>query len=195
MNFFTSDLHFGSENTITFDNRPFKNCKHFEKHIIKQWNKTATSNDTIYVVGDLVDCHSQTDNSCLNKLRIAKKIKANVVLIWGNNEERIIKYFFNNSFEKFKKYCLECGFKDVFQNHIITIDKTKLYLVHKPKHHNPEMLNLFGHSHKAMGLYKSFGFNIGCDLNNYNLYNEQDILSLIQRKKQFWDKDDNLKLI
>ena len=57
------------------------------------------------------------------------------------------------------------------------------------------MLNLFGHSHKAMGLYKSFGFNIGCDLNNYNLYSEDDIMFLLGKKSKFWDKDENLKLI
>ena len=57
------------------------------------------------------------------------------------------------------------------------------------------MLNLFGHSHKAMGIYKSFGFNVGCDLNNYMPYSENDIIYLLQKKQEFWDKDENLKLI
>ena len=35
MNFFTSDLHFGSNQTIKMDNRPFKNAKHFEKITLK----------------------------------------------------------------------------------------------------------------------------------------------------------------
>lgn len=195
MNFFTSDLHFGSENTIKSDNRPFKNAKVFQKKIIKNWNKTAKKDDIIYVIGDLIDCHSNTNNECVKKLQIVKKIKANVILIVGNNEERIIKYFFNNDYEKFKTYCLNCGFSNVCNNLTININNTSFYLTHKPKNHNPAMLNMFGHSHKAMGIYKSFGFNIGCDLNNYNLYSEDDILFLLEKKYKFWDKDENLKLI
>ena len=194
MLFFTSDLHFGSDYTIKFDNRPFKNSKQFEKFVIKHWNKIANLNDTIYVIGDFIDCH-KIENSCVKKLLLVKKIKAKIVLIIGNNEERIIKYYFNNNFEKFKEYCLSCGFCDVKKFDIIKINETKFYLTHKPKNHRKDMLNLFGHSHKAMGLFKSFGFNIGCDLNNYKLYSEKDINSLLQKKENFWDKDENLSLL
>lgn len=195
MLFFTSDLHFGSEDTIKFDNRPFKNAKQFEKWTIKHWNKVSNKNDIIYVVGDFIDCHSKTDDSCVKKFLIAKKIKAKIVLIIGNNEQRIIKYYFNNDFEKFKEYCIYCGFYDVKYNDVITINNEHFYLTHKPKDCKKDMLNLFGHSHKAMGIYKSFGFNIGCDLNNYKLYCENDILNLLQKKIDFWDKDENLSLI
>lgn len=195
MLFFTSDLHFGSDDTIKFDNRPFKNSKHFEKKIIKNWNKVTKFNDTIYVVGDFVDCHPKTQSFCLDKLLLAKKIKAKIVLIIGNNEERIIQQFFDNNFEKFKEYCISCGFYDVKENDIVEVNGIKFYLTHKPKNHKKDILNLFGHSHKAIGLYKSFGFNIGCDLNNYNLYSEKDINLLLQKKLEFWDNDTNLSLI
>ncbi len=195
MKYFTSDLHFGSDNTIKFDNRPFNNSKHFEKVVVKNWNKIVSCNDEIYVIGDFVDCHSQNDENCIKKLLLAKKVKAKIILIIGNNEERIIKYYFDNNFAEFKKYCLSCGFYDVKYDDAVKIKETKFYLTHKPKNHNKDMLNLFGHSHKAMGLYKSFGFNIGCDLNNYKLYSENDILSLLEKKINFWDKDENLNLI
>ncbi len=194
MIFFTSDLHLGSDNTIKFDNRPFKNSKKFEQYTIKAWNKLAKKNDTIYVIGDLVDCHSKTDDICLKKFLVAKKVKAKIILIIGNNEERIIKYFFNNSFDLFKKYCLNCGLFDVKLNATISINKNKFYLTHKPKNHKKNILNLFGHSHKAMGLYAPFGFNIGCDLNNYKPYSETDITALLQKKLNYWDKDENLHL-
>lgn len=193
--YFTSDLHFGSNETIKFDKRPFKNAKDFEKKVIRKWNKVAKKDDIIYVVGDFVDCHSDSNYKCVQKLQLVKKVKAKVVLILGNNEKRIIKYYFNNSFEQFQQFCLTCGFCDVCENHIIYIDDIPFYLIHKPKEHNENMLNLFGHSHKAMGLYKSFGFNIGCDLNNYELYSEKDIMFLIEKKNNFWDKDENLKLV
>ena len=70
MKFFTSDLHFGSENTIKSDSRPFKNAKVFQKKILKNWNRTAKKDDIIYVIGDLIDCHSNTNNECVKKLQM-----------------------------------------------------------------------------------------------------------------------------
>ena len=60
-----------------------------------------------------------------------KKIKSSVILILGNNEKRVIKYFFNNSFDEFKNYCLNIGFKDVYENLTINFKNTDFYLTHK----------------------------------------------------------------
>ena len=46
-----------------------------------------------------------------------------------------------------------------------------------------------------MGVYKSFGFHIGCDLNHFRLFSESDINAFLIAKKEYWDKDENLKLI
>ena len=54
----------------------------FDKYVIKLWNKQATKNDTIYVVGDLIDCHSQTDDSCVKKFLIAKKYPVHKVQLF-----------------------------------------------------------------------------------------------------------------
>lgn len=194
MLFFTSDLHFGSEEAIETNDRPFKNAKSFMQKTIKNWNKLAKKADIIYVIGDFIDCHEK-NLMCLKFLSVVKKIKAKIILIIGNNEERIIKWFFNNDFEKFRNHCLKLGYLDVKKNDVVNVAKTTFFLTHKPKDHSTEMLNLFGHSHKSMGLYKSFGFNIGCDLFNYNLYGEKDIKTLLQRKSLWWDKDENLKLV
>ena len=100
MQFFTSDLHFGSEETIKLDKRPFKNANDFEKKIIKNWNKSTQKDDMIFIIGDFVDCHSDSDESCVKMLSLVKKIKAKVTLILGNNESRIIKYYFDNNSSK-----------------------------------------------------------------------------------------------
>ena len=192
MLYFTSDLHFGSDSTIKFDKRPFKNSKHFQKRVIKRWNKLLNKDDTLYVIGDFIDCHEDTEDTCLNNLKLVNKIKTNVILILGNNEERIIKHIFNNNFEEFKTHCISLGFKDVLKDITITINNIPFFLVHKPKNRKENILNLFGHSHKALGLYKPYGFNIGCDLNNYDPYSENDIMTLVDKKETYWDKDINL---
>lgn len=56
-----------------------------------------------------------------------KKIKAPVILITGNNEDRIIKYYFNNNFESFREYCLKVGFKEVYKNFDINFNNTDFH--------------------------------------------------------------------
>ena len=196
MQFFSSDLHFSDYNTLQVDNRPFKSPKHFDRFVLKIWNKQAKKEDTIYVVGDFVDCDGEGFDSWKTSIRYVKKLKADVVLIIGNNEERVIKYFFNNDFEAFRQYCLNLGFKEVYKNLVVKVRDIDFYLTHKPCDCNMQMLNLFGHIHRSGGLYKSFGFNIGCDLNHFRLFSEKDILKMIEMKNCYWDKDrfKNLKL-
>lgn len=190
MNFFTSDTHFNDAYTLEVDNRPFKTAKKFDKYVISTWNKQAKKNDTIYVVGDFVDCDKELDKENWKKaIKYVKKIKANTILILGNNEERVIKHWFNNNFEDFRNYCLNLGFKEVYKDLILEICNMQFYLTHKPKNRREDMLNLFGHNHRSCGLYKPFGFNIGCDLNHFRLFDENDIQKFLNMKKEFWDKD------
>ncbi len=191
MNFFSSDLHFGSEQTIVADNRPFKNVKAFEKFVIKTWNKQTTKDDTIWVIGDFVSYNKHDRVSWEESIRIVKKFKAKINLLLGNNEERIIKNCFDSNFEEFRKYCIGVGFNDVFTTTYLEFKSHRFYLVHKPKHSVKDAINLFGHEHNAMGLYTPYGFNIGCDINHFRLHSEDDIMHLLEMKEKYWDKDDN----
>lgn len=194
MLYFTSDIHFDDEDTLINDNRPFKSTKSFDRCFIKMMNKQAKKGDTIYVVGDFVDCNGENHDSWKKSILYVKKIKADVVLIMGNNEDRVVKYYFDNDFDKFRDYCLSIGFKDVCKNMIIRFNKKEFYLVHKPIHYNPDILNLFGHIHRSGGLYKPFGLNVGCDLNHFRLYSEEDIEFMLNMKSTYWDKDRNLNM-
>ena len=60
MKYFSSDVHFSDPATLINDNRPFKSCEDFDKYIINLWNKQTTKRDTIYVIGDFVDCMEST---------------------------------------------------------------------------------------------------------------------------------------
>lgn len=192
MYFFTSDTHFSDKDTLEVDNRPFKSAKKFDRFVIKTWNKQTKKEDTIFVVGDFVDCDGKSE-SWKTSIKYVKKIKANVVLILGNNEERVIKNFFNNDFEAFRQHCLKCGFKDVHKNLTISFDGNEFFLTHKPKDHKEGMLNLYGHIHRSGGLYKPYGINIGCDLNHFRLFTQKDIQKFLFMKENFWDKNESLR--
>ncbi len=195
MLFFTSDTHLGGYDIIGQEFRPVKSPKEFAKKLKKIWNSQAKKGDTIYVIGDFIDCHERENVACLKEFDFVKGVKADVVLILGNNEERIINWFFGGDFAAFEKFCLSKGIKKVLKNTSITVLERDFYLTHKALDKKDGVLNLFGHSHRAMGIFRSFGFNVGCDLNHFRLYSENDIAAFLDMRENYWLKDENLKLI
>lgn len=52
-----------------------------------------------------------------------------------------------------------------------------------------------GHTHRATGLWKPYGINVGCDLNHFRLYDLKEIKRLLSLKEKYWDNDeDNLSM-
>ena len=190
--FFTSDTHFGHDRILSREDRPFKNMDEFESYIIDLWNSQTQKGDVIYFVGDFVEHTTNNKNwdACFD---ILKKLVADVILILGNNEDRIIKEYFGGDFEKFRKHCISRGFVDVRKDDTIMLGDKQVYIVHEPTKHKEGMLNLFGHTHRSTGLCKPYGINVDCDLSHFRLLSEDDILKLFNCKEKFWDNDpDNL---
>ena len=52
--FFTSDLHFGHENVLKFDDRPFETVEEMDEELIRRWNNKVDKGDLVYVLGDLI---------------------------------------------------------------------------------------------------------------------------------------------
>ena len=45
--FFTSDLHFGHENVLRFDSRPFATVEEMDSELIRRWNAKVGRGDGI----------------------------------------------------------------------------------------------------------------------------------------------------
>lgn len=194
MYFFTSDVHFGDAQMLKMENRPFKSLKDFDDFIFTVWNEQAGEGDTIFAIGDWLDCDDKSSSLWKYSIDFPKRLRADVVLITGNNEDRVINFFFDGDFEKFRQVCLENGFKDVKRFDDISFGGHDFHLIHKPKDYKAGVLNLFGHTHRASGIYMPFGFNVCLDLNHFRLLTEDDILSYIDTKNKYWDDDENLLL-
>ena len=190
MNFFTSDSHFSllDKTIIPRDFRPFESLDEMNDAIIKTWNMDAGVGDVIYHLGDFVNYNS-FDNQYFQKyFEFVQKIRAKVILIFGNNEHKILKREFGGNFEKMKQFLLELGFHDVIENYMeIMIGENIYKLTHRPTEANMQKeYNLFGHIHKC-GFIKKFGFNVGVDNHYFKLFSEEDILELESRRKYFDD--------
>lgn len=79
--FFTSDLHFGHENVIRFDNRPFDTAEEMDEEMIKRWNAKVGKCDIVYVLGDFI--WKAATNEAVS---IIRRLNGQIILIKGNHD-------------------------------------------------------------------------------------------------------------
>lgn len=125
MIYFIGDLHFGDENIIKFDNRPFNTVEEMDKELIKRWNAAVTVDDDIYINGDIGNINSDT----------LSQLNGNKYLIMGNHDE-LLPYGY-----------IEMGFVNAYDHPIILED---FYIIsHEPMYvnNNSPYANIFAHIH------------------------------------------------
>lgn len=162
-NFYISDTHFGHENVIRFDNRPFTDVNEMDNTIINNWNSKVTADDTVYILGDL-SWHRMDDT-----VKILDMLNGHKILIRGNHD-RI-------SPQIAKKYDKICDYLEVSD------DGRRAVLCHYPmlswNGKFRDSIHLYGHVHnnkeweilkkireelkEAQGLPIRM-FNVGCML-------------------------------
>ncbi len=127
--FFIADTHFGDENIIRYESRPFSNADEMDRAITENWNKTVSDEDTVFVLGDLSSYGKEKTSA------ICKSLKGKKVLIKGNHDTESNDYY------------RECGFENVIEYPII-LDNFWI-LSHEPMYVNKNMpyANIFGHIH------------------------------------------------
>ena len=189
MNFFTAAPHFLNDRTLLRENRPFQNSMEFKDSVLRLWNSQVNKDDTIYCLGDWVNYNKDDTTSWESSIKLPTQLKCPIILIIGNNEERVIFNKFDNSFTCFKTYAINSGFKDVFQEKYLTMRLKTFYLNHYQRNHKDNCINLFGYTHRWTGLYKPYGLNVGCDLNHFQLFSENEIFRLLQEKESHRDLD------
>ena len=182
--FFTSDLHFGHENVIAFDGRPFDSVKEMNEELIRRWNLKVGKEDTVYVLGDLI--WKTANNEAESILR---QLNGEIVLIKGNHDTFIKNNRKASSLlREVKEYddicvALEDG----------TIKRCILSHYYMPLYngHRLNAIHLHGHSHNTVensieryitDMLKRSGYNpqiynVGCMLWNYEPVTLDEILA------------------
>lgn len=83
--FFTSDLHFGHKNALSFDNRPFMSIEEQDKALIRNWNNKVSINDTVWILGD-VSWYNATKT-----IEIIDSLNGYKNLIIGNHDNKLLR--------------------------------------------------------------------------------------------------------
>ena len=84
MIYYISDIHFDDQKIFDKCSRPFKNLDEFKTEIIKRWNKKVKENDTVYVLGDIVEDNSK------DSINIFKELNGVKHFIVGNHDHKLL---------------------------------------------------------------------------------------------------------
>lgn len=171
MDYFISDLHIGHKNVLSFDQRAFKIIEEHDSTLIENWNNTVTTDDTVYLLGD-ISWYS------VNKTKeIMQQLPGKKVWILGNHDYKLAK---NQELRK--------EFEEITDYKDIKLPNGKyLILCHYPipcfKNHLRGSYHFYGHVHNSKEweimektrkmIVEEFGqpcnmFNVGCMMEYMN---------------------------
>lgn len=163
--FFTGDLHFGHQNVLAFDNRPFETIEEMDAELIRRWNNKVGKGDLVYVLGDMI-WKSRNDDAP----SIIKSLNGQIILIKGNHDR-----FLHNA----KAKSALAGIKDSDDICVTLQDGTTRrvilshYFIPMYNGHRYQAIHLHAHSHFTDEAdfevdYAKYLNSIGCRNEIYN---------------------------
>ena len=130
--FIIADLHFGHENIIKYESRPFANVEEMNNRLIKLWNSVVGSDDLVYVLGDFT-----LSRRMVVIKNLVDSLNGRKILVMGNHDTR-----------KPRDY-IECGFEVAIRKPIMV--EPGVILMHEPFEDAslivPNYIYFFGHVH------------------------------------------------
>lgn len=147
--FFIADHHFGHNNIIDYEKRPFESKEEMETSMIKAWNDVVSNQDMVYILGDFsfggYDIWS----------RILKQLNGKIKFVKGNHDKK-----------KVINRLLREGLIEEFHEvgTAIKVDNTTFNLTHYPLMigERPLQFNVSGHIHGQPSAHIN-QFNVGVD--------------------------------
>lgn len=160
MIYYIADTHFGHENSIRFDSRPFSSAEEMDRTIIEYWNSRVTGKDDVYILGDFAFKNERPFTWYLSRLSGRKH------LIVGNHDTKLLKDTEAMGFFETVEYLTT-----------ISDNNERIVLCHYPIcewngfYHGT--WHIYGHIHNDSGSTFQYmstlerALNAGCMLNNY----------------------------
>lgn len=179
MIYYTGDLHFGHQNVIKFDNRPFADLDEMERVLINNWNARVQTGDTVYILGDF----------CYRNDKAAKwylqKLKGHKILIIGNHDGKTLQD------SEVTKY-----FDEIRSMMHVTDGDKQICLCHFPiaewNGYFRGSWHIYGHIHNRKNetyefmRTKEHALNAGCMINHYMPVTFEELL---KNNREFQQED------
>jgi len=162
--FIIADTHFGHENIIEYENRPFASVEEMDKQLISNWNKTVKKRDTVFMLGDFAFASKERIKELVSLLNGSK------ILVLGNHDKT-----YTYSWWKKAGFYMVCKYPIIIEKFLI--------LSHEPLYTNTNMpyVNIFGHVHSNPQYldYSKYHFCACAERINYTPIELSEILTKI----------------
>ena len=175
MDWFTSDLHFGHNKKFLYEPRGFNSIKEHDDTVLSNINSCVGSNDTLYILGDIM----LNDND--HGLDYLSKLNGNKKIIIGNhdtdNRIKLYKELDNVEILGYSFLIKSCNYRFLISHYPTICDNKDEDKVLKNR-----VINLFGHVHSKYNFYDDnpLMYNVSLDShNNYPISTESIIKSII----------------
>lgn len=174
----TSDLHLSHDKDFLWSPRGFKNQWEMNEAIIKNWNSIVTSDDDIYVLGDIM----LSDNK--SGLASLKQLKGKIHIIRGNHDTDARLKLYNDCH----------NVVEVCDAKFLKVNKQQYFLSHYPcltsnhdenKPLSRRIINLCGHVHtkdKWEDFDKGLIYHVECDAHNCTPVSFEQIIKDIKER-------------
>lgn len=176
--FLISDTHFGHENIIKYENRPFRDAEHMTDEIIKRWNNKVSKTDVVYHLGDFSLGLSKIDT-----FDIIQKLNGKIVLILGNHDLNWINFYRDVALHG--KILMASPCPIIVDDHFI--------LSHAPVYldANSVFANIYGHVHNDER-YKTITKQTACVCNERWNYEPVEFDKVISLMHDFTDNNQSI---
>lgn len=187
--FFTSDLHFGHEKVIRFDNRPFQTVEEMDAELIRRWNAKVGKGDLVYVLGDMIWKTRNIDAETL-----IRSLNGQIILIKGNHDRFLHNAKAKNALAGVKDYDDICvKLEDGTDRRVVLCH----YYIPFYIGHRWQAVHLHGHSHNSEEYwieesikqklrqdgFETRSYNVGCMHWNYEPVTLDEILAKDDSKR------------
>lgn len=187
---FTADTHFGHENVIAMDGRPFGSAEEMDEELVRRWNETVRKGDIVYHLGDFAMSGKPEYLSS-----IAERLNGKIRLVFGNHDSGLRRAMRNGRLTA--KAAVK--FEDARDYREVRHDHMKFLMSHYPmpcyngRHHtknreNETIFMLHGHVHATPehDMIRNFAIfqkpamqivNVGCMLWDYRPISPEQAVS------------------
>jgi calcineurin-like phosphoesterase family protein len=167
--YFIADTHFGHQNIIEYENRPFPTVEEMDRTLIANWNRTVKKREKVYLLGDFAFANKE------RIIELAASLNGYKILLLGNHDKCYSYSWWQTA-----------GFDEVIPYPIIFNEW--FILSHEPVYVNTNMpyANIYGHVHSNPSYTdcSTQSFCVSVERINYTPIEFGEIIRRIGQSKQ-----------
>ena len=180
MIYLTSDFHFNHNKEFIYKSRGFESIDEMNEVLVENFNKTVSSNDVAYILGDLM--LGGPKNTAIDYI---KKLSCGLYIIKGNHDTdtriKLYQECWNVIDVQNAEYLKYNGYH-FYLSHYPTITSEPTY----EKKLKSRLICLFGHTHSSDKFYNEnpYMYNVAVDAHACKPVSIEDILNDILLKEK-----------